>query len=247
MRLTAEIYLIGSGRLGFDLTDPLDCHVYAIDGGDEIAIIDAGLGRQTEQLLANLRADGLDPARVGTIVLTHAHGDHGGGLARLRALTGARVVAPAEAAPWIEAADEAKISLPAARAAGFYPPDYRWQPCPVDAALADGDTLPVGRLTLQAIETPGHCRGHCAYLLAGAAGRHLFAGDLVFWGGRVSLQNIWDCSIQALAASLEKLDGLEIAALLPGHGLLPLTGGQAHIDRALAIFRALGVPPNLGS
>src|SRR5262245_50393197 len=102
MRLTAEVNLIGSGQIGFNLTDPFDCHVYAVDGGDEVAIVDAGLGRQAERLLEHLRADGLDPARVTTILLTHAHGDHGGGLARLRDLTGARVVVPREAAPWVE-------------------------------------------------------------------------------------------------------------------------------------------------
>jgi glyoxylase-like metal-dependent hydrolase (beta-lactamase superfamily II) len=139
MRLTNEVYLIGSGSLGFAMTDPLDCHIYAIDGGDEIAIIDAGLGRQTERLLDHLRADGLDPARVRSIILTHAHGDHAGGLARLRELTGARIAVPAEAAPWVEAADEAKINL-GSQAGRFYPLDYRWQPAR-SIALNDGDTI----------------------------------------------------------------------------------------------------------
>lgn len=244
MRLTSEVYLIGSGAGGFGLTDPGDCHVYAVDGGEEIAIIDAGLGRAPEQLLAVLRDDGLEPARVGAIILTHAHGDHSGGLAALRELTGARVYVPAEAVPWVVAADEDKISLTAARAAGIYPADFRWRPCPVDVAVADGDVIPVGRLSLRAIETPGHCRGHCAYLFDGATGRHLLAGDLIFWGGRIVLQNIWDCSIQELAASLEKLAGLAVDGLLPGHGQVLLRGGQEHIDQALAIFRQLGVPPN---
>lgn len=245
MRLTEEVYLVGSGRLGFSLTDPLDCHVYAVDGGDEIALIDTGVGRAPEALLANVRADGLDPARVRAIIATHVHGDHGGGLARLRELTGARVYVPAEAAPWVEAADEEKISLPAARAAGLYPDDYRMRPCPVDVAVADGAAIQVGRLTLQAIETPGHSRGHCAYLLIGRDRRHLLAGDVVFWGGRVLLQNTWDCSIQELAASMTRLADLAVDALLPGHGLLPLTDGQAEIDRALATFRNLLVPPSL--
>ena len=244
MRLTGEVHLIGSGAGGFGLTDPGDCHVYAVDGGEEIAIIDAGLGRAPERLLGVLREDGLDPARVRAIILTHAHGDHGGGLAALRELTGARVYVPAEAAPWVEVADEDKISLTAARAAGGYPADFRWRPCPVDVAVADGDAIPVGRLALRAIETPGHCRGHCAYLLDGAAGRALFAGDLIFWGGTISLLNTWDCSIQDLAASVEKLADLAIDGLLPGHGQLALSGGQAHIDQALARFRRLGVPPN---
>lgn len=245
MRLTPEVLLIGSGQLGFNLTDPLDCHVYAVDGGDEIAIIDAGLGRQTERLLTILEADGLDRRRISTIVLTHAHGDHAGGLARLQAQTGARVVVPAEAAPWVAAADEAKISLDRARAIGMYPRDYRWQPCPVDQMVVGGDVVRVGRLALRTIDTPGHARGHCSYLMEGQTGRTLFAGDLVFWGGRVSLQNIWDCSIQDLAASLAKLSGLDVTALLPGHGLLSLTEGQSHIDRAVETMRRLGVPPNL--
>jgi glyoxylase-like metal-dependent hydrolase (beta-lactamase superfamily II) len=118
--------------------------------------------------------------------------------------------------------------------------------CPVDAAVDDGATIPVGRLTLRAIETPGHSRGHCSYLLDGQARRHLLAGDLIFHGGRVALQTIWDCSIQELAASLERLDGLAVETLLPGHGLLPLRAGQGHIERALAIIRRLGVPPGLG-
>ena len=244
MRLSQEIALIGSGASGFGLSDPGDCHVYAIDGGEEIAIIDAGLGRAPERLLDNLRADGLDLARVRAIILTHAHGDHSGGLAVLQQRTGARVYVPSEAAPWVATADEDKISLTAARAAGSYPADFRWQPCPVDVAVTDGAVIQIGRLALHAIETPGHCRGHCSYVLDGASGRALFAGDLVFAGGHIALQNIWDCSIQELAASLEKLDGLAIDALLPGHGLLSLQGGQRHIEQALAIFRRLGVPSN---
>lgn len=244
MRLTGNVYLIGSGAGGFALTDPADCHVYAVDGGDEIAIIDTGFGREPERLLENLRADGLDPARIGSLILTHAHIDHGGGLAALRQATGARCYVPAEAAPWVSAGDEDRISLTAVKAVNRQLADFHWQACPVDAAVADGDTVPVGRLTLRAIETPGHCRGHVAYLLDGADGRQLFAGDLIFWGGRIALQNIWDCSIQELAASLEKLDGLAIDALLPGHHLLALRDGQQHIDQALAAFRRLGVPPN---
>lgn len=245
MRLTEEVYLIGSGRTGFGLTDPLDCHVYVIDGGDELALIDAGVGRRPERLLDNLRATGLDPARLTKILLTHPHGDHGGGLARLRELTGAQVYVHQEAVDWVRRGDEEKISLPAARAAGIYPAEYQMEPCPVDLAVTAGATVTVGRLQLIAFDTPGHSHGHCSYLLAGRRRRHLLAGDLVFHGGRVVLQNIWDCSIQELYQSLERLADLKIDALLPGHGLLPLTDGQRHIDRALKTMRKLGVPPSL--
>jgi hypothetical protein len=40
MRLTRGIHLVGSGEIG--LSDAWDAHVYVLDGGDEMAVIDAG-------------------------------------------------------------------------------------------------------------------------------------------------------------------------------------------------------------
>ena len=37
MRLTDQIALIGSGGVGFNLTHPLDCHIYLIHDGDAAA------------------------------------------------------------------------------------------------------------------------------------------------------------------------------------------------------------------
>ena len=45
MQLTEFVHLVGSGQSGFSLTDPLDCHVYLLDGGSELALIDTGVGR----------------------------------------------------------------------------------------------------------------------------------------------------------------------------------------------------------
>lgn len=33
MKIAERIHLVGSGQLGFALTDELDCHVYLLDGG----------------------------------------------------------------------------------------------------------------------------------------------------------------------------------------------------------------------
>ena len=84
MQITDRIYLVGSGRMGFDLTDALDCHVWLLDGGDAYALVDAGAGRDVDQILDRVREDGLDPGRIGTVLLTHAHADHSGGAARGR-------------------------------------------------------------------------------------------------------------------------------------------------------------------
>ena len=38
MKLTDDVYLVGGGDYGFNLTHRLDCHTYLIDGGDELAL-----------------------------------------------------------------------------------------------------------------------------------------------------------------------------------------------------------------
>ena len=94
MRLTPRVHLVGSGATGADLSNPYDCHVYLVDGGGPLALIDAGVGLEPELILANVRAAGFDPAAIETIALTHAHADHGGGAGPLHELTGAEVLAP---------------------------------------------------------------------------------------------------------------------------------------------------------
>lgn len=44
MRLTPEVYLVGGGNFGFNLSDAFDSHVYIVDGGSELAMIDTGTG-----------------------------------------------------------------------------------------------------------------------------------------------------------------------------------------------------------
>jgi len=246
MRLTDHIHLIASGDSGFSLTHPLDCHVYLVDGGEEAALIDAGVGLATEKILAGIRATDLDSARIRWLLLTHAHADHAGGAAALRdALPGVRVALAAEAAPWLRAADEEAISLAFARRAGFYPTDYRLRPCPVERELREGDEITVGHHRLQVIETPGHCAGHLCFLVQEDNRRVLFAGDHVFHGGRVSIQNIPDCNLQAYAQSMAKLAELEIDLLLPGHLTVSLHRGQRHITSAHRAFQGLALPPSV--
>lgn len=50
--------------------------------------------------------------------------------------------------------------------------------------VSDGDTIPVGRLKIEAIHTPGHTPGHMSYLLYDAEGNPwvVFTGDSLFAG-----------------------------------------------------------------
>lgn len=92
VRLTPRVTLVGSGTLGFGLTDAHDSHVYLVDGGTDAVLVDAGCGLAADRIAANVRAC-LGAGPVSRILLTHAHADHAGGAADLARLLGATVMA----------------------------------------------------------------------------------------------------------------------------------------------------------
>jgi glyoxylase-like metal-dependent hydrolase (beta-lactamase superfamily II) len=248
MRITDEVYVVGGGPvLAFGLSNAPDCHVYLIDGGDELALVDCGMaaGDSLERIARNVEAEGLDLGRLRRLILTHYHVDHAGGAARFRERFGLEVLAPAGAAEALRTGDERAVALDVAKRAGFYDRDYRLEPVPIDRELNEGDRVRVGGLVLEVYDTPGHCDGHASYRLLGRSRRYLFAGDVVFYGGRVVLQNIHDCSIQRSAASVEKLAGLEFETLLPGHAAIAVDDGPYHVRKAAQAFNSLFVPKNL--
>jgi glyoxylase-like metal-dependent hydrolase (beta-lactamase superfamily II) len=245
MRLTPEVYLVGGGNLAFNLSDDFDSHVYVVDGRDELALIDTGTGRAESEILANARDDGIDVRKIRFVLLTHGHLDHAGGAGGLRSSLGARVLASAPTADFLRRGDDDAISLTAARQAGMYPADYRLRPTEVDRELHDGDRVRVGALELQVLETPGHCTGHLCFVLRTSERTCLFSGDMLFFGGTIAIQRIWDCDLQAYVRSIERLRGLAADAFFPGHLSISLKHGQRHIDSALARLDQLLIPQNL--
>ncbi len=94
-----------------------------------------------------------DAITVTHILLTHHHADHVVGIAELKARFGVPVAAHADTATEVDA--------------GL-----------VDTILHDGDTIASGDLTFRAIDTPGHCAGHIAYLV----NDECFTADVLFRG-----------------------------------------------------------------
>lgn len=245
--IAPRVHLVGSGMMGFRLTQALDCNVWLLDGGDEWALIDSGSGVEPERIADNIEACLAKNGATGklkTLVLTHAHGDHAAGANFLRDRFNLQVACLREAAPCIESGDMEWNSLRLAKVAGApYPPDFVMQPCEVARPLDENDIVNIGDISLRVLATPGHSHGHLS--LWWESERALFSGDVIFARGKVVLQNIWDCSIPEHAASIRALHDLKIETLFPGHGA-PLFH-DARIDVAMAhkAFSKLGVPYNL--
>ena len=170
--------------------------MYLVNGGTELALIDAGAGVELERIVSNIHADGLDPEKLKYVLLTHAHSDHAGGCKFWKERYGAQVFGSPETAKFVSRGDEQGISLTLAKAGGFYPADYHFPACPVDGELREGDLFRVGECQLRAIETSGHCCGMLSFLMTGEGRADLFSGDTIFHGGKILMTNVYDCNFQ---------------------------------------------------
>jgi glyoxylase-like metal-dependent hydrolase (beta-lactamase superfamily II) len=223
------------------LGDRFDCTVYVVETKSGTLLLDSGAGRDTTNLARYLGEAALPLPIVG-ILRTHAHADHSGGAAWLAEAFSAHVLA-GEATAWIvTTGDETAMSLDRAKCAGIYPIDYRFRPCPVQSVSAPSDVLRFGDVLVRIIPTPGHSADHCSYLVETSAWRGLIAGDFLFDGGKIILQDTWDCDVAQSCASIRQLSTLGFDLFLPGHGRYSLEQGRQHVERAMQRINKLLVP-----
>lgn len=227
------------------MTSPWDCHVFLVDGGSEAALIDAGGGLASNQILANCREALGNVKKIKHVLITHTHGDHCGGAIDWRKKLGAKIYVSKPLAWQLRTGDEDAMHLTQARKAGGYPKDYRMRACPVDVELSEGDTVKVGRYKLEVIATSGQCRGHISFYGNIAGKQVLFAGDTVAFGGKILLINTRDCDLADYKETIYKLAKLKVDVFLPSHGSPSLSNGQRHLLLAKDCLDRLAIPPNM--
>ncbi|NOU65757.1 MBL fold metallo-hydrolase [Paenibacillus sp. LMG 31461] len=226
MKLTERVYVVGGGSLGYGLSSPYDCNVYAIDSEEGVLLIDAGSGLGEDAILNRLRDDGIMPERVNALVLTHAHSDHAGGARGLKDQLGLLVMASKRTAAIVESGDEAQLGLEQARRDGIYPEQYQFKSCPVDRILREGDIISRGAFRLRVLYVPGH--SHDMIALFDDSSQTLFAADTVFSGGKLAIIDTEDFSMKDYRSTIAKLSSLKVERLFAGHGEALLErGGDA--------------------
>jgi hydroxyacylglutathione hydrolase len=126
-----------------------DNYIWMLHDGRHALVVDPG---EPGPVVGMLEALGL---QLASILVTHHHADHVGGVDALRDATGAAVHGPA------------RESIP--------------QPA---APVAEGDVVRALGLDFAVLDVPGHTAGHIAYWCADAGGAPLlFSGDTLFSGG----------------------------------------------------------------
>ena len=244
MRVTNEIFVVGGKQLG--LSGPWDCHIYLIKGKDGLVMIDAGGGGCVDTIAANIKAEGLDPRDISALLITHNHPDHSCGAAEIRALSGCEVYISASSRELLETGDESSTDLTIAKEMGIYPPEFQFRNCEVDHDVNDQDQIRIAGIEFTAIAVQGHSPDSICYLTEINGKRHLFSGDVLFFGGVIGLINFPGSSMGEYREQLKKLSGLGIDGLFPGHMLFTVSGGQQHIDVAIDQCSKSTVPQSIG-
>jgi glyoxylase-like metal-dependent hydrolase (beta-lactamase superfamily II) len=244
MRITEDIYLVGSLQLG--ISGRWDSHVYLVKGPDGLVLIDAGGGTDGEKIFENIRGEGFDPGDVKALLLTHVHFDHSCGAAEIRERTGCEVYLSKNSKALLEHGSAKDAGLFKAIEKGIYPEWFRFQNCVVDHAVEDGDLINVAGLQFRAISVNGHSTDSICYLAEINGSRDLFAGDVLFYGGVIGLIDAPGSTMEGYRTDLAKLDGLDIDGFYPGHYLFTVTGGQRHIDAVIEQIRKGSVPQTVG-
>lgn len=136
-RIAGNVHYVGTEALGAFLITTPDGHV----------LIDGALPESADQIAANIRRLGFRVEDVKYLLISHAHVDHAGGLARLKALSDARLLASVGDAPELESG---KIA---------YRDSWDFPAVKVDRIIGDGESFRIGGTTLTAHVTPGHTKG----------------------------------------------------------------------------------------
>ena len=179
----------------------LDCNTYLIKD-EKTMIVDVGLGKNLPSLVEAIKQDGIDPQEVDIITNTHFHLDHTWANRDFQEKFNARI----EIAPIQKEYYDISVRQ-TARFFGIEPVEFQ------EDGFLDA-TINLGSLTIEIISTPGHSPESVSfYCLQSKA---LVCGDLLF-DRNTGRSDLPGGNGEQLKQSIEKVGGLEIDLLLPGH------------------------------
>jgi len=185
-------------------------------------LTDGGLPESAPFIEKNIQALGFKLSDVKYLLNSHAHFDHSGGLAKLKADTGAKFIASTGDAPFLESGH-----IP-------YGPSslIDTTPIKVDRKVKDGDRISLGGVTLTANVMPGHTKGCTTWTMplteAGVTYKVMFFCSISVAGNPIAGKLAYPTIVDDYRASFARLKKMNADIFLAPHG------AQFHMEEKLA-------------
>jgi metallo-beta-lactamase class B len=141
-RIVGNLYYVGSQGLASFLIATPQGHI----------LVNANLESSPPLIRDSVEKLGFHFADVEILLISHAHFDHCGGSAAIKAQTGAKYMVMDADVPEVEAGGKGNFHYGNG-------PEWRYPPTKVDRVLHDGDEVRLGDARLVAHLTPGHTKG----------------------------------------------------------------------------------------
>ena len=144
--IIGNIYYVGSTGLA--------CYLITTPAGN--ILLDTGYPDMAPMIEGNIKTLGFKLEDTKILINSHAHIDHGGGMAQIKMDTGGQLVAMAEDVPYFENGGHNDVVF---GDRNLFPPVH------VDRVIHDGDTVTLGGVSLTAHLTPGHTPGNTTWTM----------------------------------------------------------------------------------
>ena len=141
-RVAGNLYYVGSKGLAAYLVTTPEGHI----------LINSNMEANVPLIRASIESLGFKFSDVKILLISHGHGDHCGGSAEIKRLTGAKYMVMDGDVDVVESGGKTDFQY-------ANDPEALFAPTKVDRVLHDGDEVKLGGTTLTARLTPGHTKG----------------------------------------------------------------------------------------
>ena len=143
-RILGNLYYVGD--------DDLASYLIVTPQGS--ILINTGYEFSVPDIRSRMKTLGFQFTNIKILLVTHAHSDHAAGMATMKKLTGAKMLAMEREAPLLESGGKTDY---------LFGSNGWFNPVKVDRTFQDGDKIELGGTELTAHLTPGHTKGSTSY------------------------------------------------------------------------------------
>jgi len=202
-RVIGNIYYVGANEVTS----------FLITGNAGHILLDAGFAETAPQIQQIVETLGFHLADVKILLNGQAHFDHAGGLAKLKELTGARLIASAA---------EAEALARGGKGDFAFGDRLTYEPIKTDRIIADGETISLGDTKMTAHLTPGHTKGCTTWTMSvgeeGKSYQVVFLGGVTIPGYKLVGNQQYPTIAEDYARSFALLKRLPCDVFLGAHG-----------------------------